>query len=178
MSESTTTPQPWKLHTPLPPDVALQRLDEAARRGRLPGFAPQTGGDGFRLAAFGRPFDRVVIARLEPAPHGGTYVHLRTRLSWPLPLAFAIVLAGTVWPGVWLTDSMLRTYFAFYDGWVTAGPLATWMWYLPLCAPLPWAYVHLLRRSEQAARCAARDAIRRVAAELSAIDADDTPPSG
>jgi len=147
------------VRTTLAPEEILDRLDRTARRGRLPGF--QRGGRGlFSVEAHGYPFDAELIAREAPAGGQGRDLRFRVRMRRRLPLLFALVLAATVWPGVYFMDQLIP------GEW---GLPATWMWYLPLTIlPLPWVWAALLRRSRQSNRAAAREAVRRIGAELGA----------
>ena len=122
-----------RLRTMLSPEEVLERASFASRRGRLAGFEP--GGAGlFSVAAFGQPFDRVLIVEAQrdgPA----TVLRFSTRLLRKWPALFIAVAVFTVWPGVWLTHSLLQTYFP-------GSLVANWpyWWYLPLSVlPLPWA---------------------------------------
>ena len=147
--------------TDLPPPPLPARLDEASRRGRLAGYTPLPSGD-FSVTAYGDKYDYDLIASPLPAPPGS---RLAFRLSLPLklPLILAATIAFTIWPGVWLTDSMLTTYFPSY----ASLPVKTWMWYLPLTIlPLPWMCLSLARRSRAAAESSAHEMIAKIAAEL------------
>jgi hypothetical protein len=97
---------------------------------------------------------------------GGTRLRFRTLLPLRLPLAVGLVLVLSVWPGVWLTDSMLVTYWGWYGARVAALPWLTYAWYLPLMLPLPWVYKRVLDRSNEAATRSARELIGRMAGVL------------
>lgn len=88
-----------------------------------------------------------------------------------MAVVFGVILVLTVWPGVWLTDSMIRSYFTSYD-------YKTWMWYLPLTAPfVPWMMWSAWRRSRASALEEAVRLIERVR-ELTdgqTVAADGTP---
>lgn len=142
------------------PESILLRLEAAAKRGKLAGFV--RGGDGlFQVTDFGGPFESILTAHATPdgpATRLSFTLRIKSRLAW----VYLIVLIATVWPGVWLTDSMLRTYFTGYD-------YPTWMWYLPLTAPfVPWAMWASLRKSRRAGREAARQIIADIAGQLGA----------
>lgn len=142
------------------PESIVSRLDAAAKRGKLAGFS--TTSDGlFQVTDFGGPFESMLIGRAVPdgaTTRVGFELRLKSRLAW----VYLIVLVATVWPGVWLTDSMLRTYFTGYD-------YQTWMWYLPLTAPfVPWAMWASVRKSRRAGREAAIQIISDIAAHLGA----------
>ena len=143
------------VETPLDAEGVLAALERLAKRGKLAGFR-RIDGRTFAASAFGTPYDRELIGTCEPAtargtPHPGPlpggeregYV-IRWRLVWKrkMPAIFAVVLIVSVWPGLPLTDSLLSTYWGWYEG--VTGPdrrFRTWMWYLPLTvptAPLVW----------------------------------------
>jgi len=131
----------------MPPAEAMQRLDRASKRGKLAGFEPR-GESGFRALVYGEPFDREVIGTINPSD-GGSVIDLRLRLLKKFPVLAITLVVISIWPGVWLTDSMIQTYIAGYPNsfWVTAA------WYLPLTViPLPWALRSMWRKSEGIAR--------------------------
>jgi len=131
----------------------LTRAETLSRRGKLPGFARTPGG--FVATAFGEPFDFALHADVSNGR-----VRFGTSAKRLLPAIGLVVTALTVWPGVWLTDSLLRTYFPGYD-------YATWMWYLPLTiVPLPWAIRGLWRKSKAAAGASAHELIERLRAAM------------
>lgn len=150
--------------------VAL--LDEAARRGKLPGFSPvrAVGGgtvDGplFTVTDFGSPFESVLMATAARAD-SGTRLSFDVRLKPLMPAVFLAVLAATIWPGVWLTDSLLRTYSSWY---MSLPDWATYAWYLPLTVPFcPPVFLAAVRRSRVSADAEARELIGKVAALLGA----------
>jgi hypothetical protein len=152
-----------ELVTPLSPEEVVQRLDGAARRGKLAGFETGQGPILFTTLAFGEPFDHLLEAQAEALDQG-------TRLTFSVklpsrPLAMiAAVLALTVWPGVWLTHSMLVTYFTAYalSFWGTCA------WYLPISVlPIPWTWRWMIRRTNTAAMASAMEQVQKIAAELS-----------
>jgi len=148
------------VRTALGTDQVLARLDSAARRGRLPGFARCTGENLFKVVAYGEPLDHDLFARAEGHGAAGFTLHFSLRMLRKLPIIFWVMTAVTVWPGVWLTDSMLRTYFDWYR-------FATWMWYIPLTVlPIPWMWARWVGRSRTAAHESAVEQIASVAKEL------------
>ena len=150
---------PAAIRTRLSADEILDRVGKLSQRGRLPGFAGGRGGVLFVATAFGRPFDRVLEARAV-AGTDGTELRFTSRLKRGLPWTFVGITAVSIWPGVWLTDSLLETYFQWYR-------FATWMWYLPaMVLPLPWAVRAIVRRSEAAAAESARELIERIRAAV------------
>ena len=163
------------LSSHLTPDQILTRLEQAARRGKLPGFSCGAGhGDReaplFTITDFGTPFESVLEVRAEKnAAAAGTRLRLRSRLKPLFPWIFALSLVVTVWPGVWLTDSLVRTYFSGYD-------IRTWIWYLPLTAPFcPWAFWKAVKRSRGSAAADLADLIPRIAAEIETPEPPGAP---
>lgn len=150
--------------TPRSPEDILSTLDLAARRGKLPGFhaiGAASSGPIFLMREFGTPFESALMASASPLATG-TRLTWTLRLQRKLPLLFLVVLVLTVWPGVWVTDSMLKTYFAGYD-------FATWKWYLPLTVPcVPWVMWTATRKSRLTAR---EEAVRLVAKVREVLDA-------
>jgi hypothetical protein len=152
------------LETSLEPAAIVEKLAFASRRGRLAGFHAGQEGGLFGVAAFGLYFDRILVADARSGA-AGTRLTFRTKLPLTWPAICIAVLIFTIWPGVWLTDSLLVTYFPSYGEWW----LKTWMWYLPLSViPLPWAVRSIWRKSEAASHDSAHRAIRKIAAELDA----------
>ena len=151
-----------RVETSLTPEAIVEKLAFASRRGRLAGCHAGQGGGLFGVAAFGQPFDRVLIADAKKAS-GGTTLQFRMTLPMKWPSVFIAVTISTIWPGVWLTDSLLQTYFPSYPWW----GVQTWMWYLPLpVLPLPWMIKSMWRKSEAMAHDSAHRAIRKIAAEI------------
>ncbi len=149
------------VETSLTPEAIVEKLAFASRRGRLAGFHAGQGGGLFGVAAFGHPFDRVLIADVQKS-NAGAALSFRTTLPMKWPSIFIAVTISTIWPGVWLTDSLLKTYFPSYPWW----GVQTWMWYLPLTiVPLPWMAKSIWGKSEAMAHDSAHRAIRKIAAE-------------
>lgn len=150
------------VETGLSPVEIVNRLDIAARRGKMPGFVKGgSGGVTFSLSDFGTPFESELLSRAEAAG-GGNRSTLRFELKikprWPW--VFAIVLVLTVWPGVWLTDSLLKTYITSYS-------FPTWIWYLPLTVPfVPLGMWTAIKRSRASGRAEAMQLIERIRKEL------------
>ncbi len=134
------------LVSPKSPRAAIDACEALARAGKLPGFhrlAPTS----CSSRIFGQPFDRDLIVEASEAPIGSV-VRLHTRLRRKFPAIFILVAIFTVWPGVWLTDSLIQTYFTGASSWI----IKTWMWYLPLSIiPLPFAAKSMWRKSQHAA---------------------------
>lgn len=147
------------IRTGLTVSEVLDRLESAARRGKLPGFARGPGSPAFMLTDFGTPFESVLEAHAATT-EGTTMLSFRLRMKTGLASGFLATLVFTVWPGVWMTDSLLRTYFSSYD-------FATWKWYLPLTAPfVPLAMWTAVKRSRRSAQSEGRELIQRVGAML------------
>lgn len=124
------------------PRSFVERLDLAARRGRLPGFRANPEDGSFRVRLYGGNFDRMLEGKALSAGTGSS-VSFRVRLLPGMPLAFAGISLATVWPGVLLMDSMLLTYYPPSQNWIP-----TWWWYIPLTAlPLPFAARKVWRAS-------------------------------
>lgn len=148
----------------LPPEEVLRRADALARRGQLPGFTPGRHGILFTATAFGTPFDHALLAETSAAGPM-TAIRFRLKMLPRTPLIVAAVIALSIWPGVWLTDSMLRTYFDGYR-------LTLWqtcLWYMPLTVlPLPWWLARSVRKSRDEARAEAATLVERLRAALTA----------
>ncbi|MBL0922618.1 MAG: hypothetical protein IBJ10_10900 [Phycisphaerales bacterium] len=154
------------LRSALAPRAFVERLDVAARRGRLPGFHADPGSGTFRVRLYGGNFDRMLEGSAAGAG-SGSEATLRVRLLPGMPLAFVLISLFTVWPGVWLMDSMLLTYYPPAQNWIP-----TWWWYIPLTAlPLPFAAKKLWRSSNEAATEDLRKTLASIARETDASPA-------
>lgn len=146
----------------LEPGAVVDRLAERSRRGKLPGFrelaAPASGARAFEADAFGNPYDRSLVGLVEPTPGGGSRLTFTLRTRWRLPIVVLVVLVLTVWPGVWLTDSLLTTYFGWYPRafWVTAA------WYLPLCALAVPVVIRQWKASKEQSAAHAAETVEKV----------------
>ena len=110
-------------------------------------------------------FDYELIARANTSAPG-------TRLSFRLhrlpktPAIMAAAMIATIWPGLPMTDSMLRSWVASYDGlpwW------ATYAWYIPLgVLPLPWMWLRWTAASKTAAAAHAAEQISTIAGLIDA----------
>ncbi len=157
----------------------VERLDAEARRGRLAGWmATETGEHGRRgshgepveigrLSDFGVPFESVLLVWARAAnagePADGSVLRFERRIKPRVPLLVAVALVATVWPGITLTDSLLRTYWAGYD-------FATWMWYLPMTVPfVPLTMWTAWKRSNASGDLSARELIARIAEILDGV---------
>jgi len=157
-----TEPVPDVL-TKLSPPGVLARLDRSSRRGKLPGYVGEHREELCAVAAFGEPFDRLMIVKAEPEPDGRTRLWWTLKLELKVPCILAGLLAFTVWPGEPLTDSLLKTYFGFYRSWIDAG-LGTWMWYLPLSVgSAVWTWRWAQRKSHETSHQSAHEMARKIA---------------
>lgn len=143
----------WRISTEMTREQVLATLTERAKRGKLAEFAKGNLGKipcDFSVDAPAVPFDYRLVATMsdQKAPTTGTLIELRlVRLS-KMPILFALILAVTIWPGVWLTDSMLTTYFGWYSSWTQSMPWLTYAWYLPITAlPIPWMWKRMCKKS-------------------------------
>ncbi len=159
--------------------AAIDACEALARAGKLPGFkrlAPTS----CSSRIFGQPFDRDLLVDASDSANGSV-VNLHTRLRRKFPVIFAVVAILTVWPGVWLTDSLIQTYFSSASSWV----IKTWMWYLPLSIiPLPFAARSMWRKSQHAAAEHFAEVQQRIAQavgasrDASASSSSNAAPSG
>lgn len=163
-------PRQVELDEPLP-DVltklskpgVLARLENAARRGKLAGFTTGDPEGICTVAAFGDPFDKKLVVIAESESDGRTRLRWRMRLSPRMPALLLVVLAFSVFPGEPFTDSLLKTYFRWYDDWVQAG-LRTWYWYVPLTViPIPFVWRAVMRRTHRTTWDSAHAAVEKIA---------------
>lgn len=148
-----------RVTTDLAPAEILRKLDGAARRGRLPGFRPGPDPCLFTVAAFGTPFDAEMHASAS-STSGRTTLTFRVRMQRRGPGIFLTLCVLAVWPGVWVTDSMLRSYIPSYQ-------FPTWIWYLPITiVPLPFAWRRAMRRSRAEIAESTRLQIEQIAKDL------------
>lgn len=144
---NASTEHPPVVSAPIAPKDAMRALDRASKQGNLPGFE-QRSDNQFRALVYGEPFDRELIGTIS-AESDGCRIDSELRLLLKMPVLSVVLVVVSIWPGVWLTDSMVQTYFASYPNsfWVTAA------WYLPLTViPLPWALRTMWRKSERVAK--------------------------
>lgn len=172
MAGETLPEQLVPVSTPLPdvrvalsPQAINERLLSIAKKGELAGYSPGgPSGAMFTADAFGKPFDRTLVAHSRP-DGGETVLVFTSRLRPRVPVIFAVTIVLTIWPGVWLTDSMLGIYF----GWYRLSFAQTCLWYLPLTVlPLPWAMLKMWRTSQAVAHDSAHRAIAKIAKALGA----------
>lgn len=163
--------------TALPVAAVVERLDGLARQGKMAGFhaGPPKGKAGlgggpadvaFHVTDFGMPFETVLTAHARPGvggEQGQTVFDFSMRLRPLMPLVFLVVLITTVWPGVWLTDSLLRVYFPSYGSFLDTRAWATWMWYLPLTVPfVPLSMWTAVKRSRASGYTEAKEIVQRI----------------
>lgn len=153
------------LVTDLTPDEVIARLRKRSQQGKLPGFEHR-GGHIFRVLCFGQPYDKELIGSVAPcADRGrGACVRFQTRLLRKLPTIVIVVMVVTIWPGVWITHSLIAAYFYRYwdSAWATAA------WYIPLCLIAIPALWRQYRRSLAAADEHAREIAHGIANVLEA----------
>lgn len=138
----------------------VRRMRALSQRGKLPGFEETS--DGFRALAYGWVFDYDLRYRVDEGP-GGSTLTPALELKRKMPAIVIAVLLLSIWPGVWITDSMLATYFDWYprEFWKTCA------WYLPLTViPMPWVWKTAMGRSRMLAEESARELSERIGAEL------------
>ncbi|MEM1185047.1 MAG: hypothetical protein AAGI53_08585 [Planctomycetota bacterium] len=170
-AETPEAPKPeYPLSEPVPdvitklsPPGVLARLDRASRRGKLPGFVGEHREGLCAVAAFGETFDRLMIVKAEPEPNGRTRLWWTLKLELKMPCILAMLLGVSVWPGEPLTDSLLKTYFGFYNEWVQGG-LGTWMWYLPMSiGGAVWTWRWAQQKSRVTTHQSAHEMARKIA---------------
>ncbi|GJQ30642.1 MAG: hypothetical protein HBSAPP03_25260 [Phycisphaerae bacterium] len=156
----STPPPPFVV--PLSPPEIRTRLEGLAKRGKLAGFRAL---DGTRheAVAYGAPFDYHLHIQVR-AESGGSRLSFSLTIQPRMPVIVWVVIALSVWPGVWLAHSMLLTYFESYPKSLGV----TCAWYLPLTVlPVPWMWLKMLRNSRAAASAHAAELAELIRAELS-----------
>jgi hypothetical protein len=131
-----------------PPD-AVSLLARAAKQGKLPGFEAGASPSACSVEAFGTVFDHRIHIEFSPVSTGGSRATLTLVRPFKKPAIFLAVMLICIWPGYPMTDSMLRTWWGWYD---TLPSWATIAWYLPLTIlPMPFVWVKWTRESHAAA---------------------------
>lgn len=146
------------VETPLTPEEVLAKLAAAGKAGRLPGFARAADGRSFEVSVLAGIFDHDLHGELSASRPATIRFALRARRRLPAIVIVAVVLS--FWPGLPITDSMLRLYFRTYHDW----GIETWWWYIPLVVmslPPLWS---LWKKSRREARAEADKVIERIAA--------------
>ncbi|MGP1345723.1 MAG: hypothetical protein ACTS3F_03535 [Phycisphaerales bacterium] len=176
------------VRSPMPPDGVVGALETASRRGKLPGFRslpppPEPGARRVCCDVFGSPYDRDLIITIlparahqegarhaDPAAPTGSTLRFESRLRRKFPAAVAIVMALAIWPGVWMTDSLLVSYFSWYPraGWVTPA------WYIPLTLLAIPALWKQYRKSESGAAVEAASVVDKIARLVNATSGPTT----
>lgn len=156
------------LRTSFSPSEIREKLDAAARKGRMPGLNLDSKRGLLEIRDFGQPFESVLVAKLEERDTDQS-IRFSTHIRPVFPTVFAIMLLISIWPGIYLVDSMLVHYFSWYS-------IPTWWWYLPLTVPTsPWMFWSALKKSRASAAEDARTLIAKVAAELHASPVEPAP---
>jgi len=125
-------------------EEALGELERRARRGKLAGFALEN--EGFRCAAFGNPFDAELLGRFE-----NESVEFSIRHKPMIPVIVWIVLALAVWPGTWMTDSILTTYFSSYPWFISS------FWWQVIIAVLTASGAPVILKQQKASKVAQQE---------------------
>ena len=161
-TSSSEPPAPAPMAAPMDKLAVVRRMRALSQRGRLPGFEETA--DGFKALAYGWVFDFDLAFRIDESPDGCTLTPALV-LKRRMPAIVLALLAFSIWPGVWITDSMLSTYFTWYphEFWKTC------VWYLPITIlPMPWVWKTAIGRSRLLAEESARELADRVRSELNA----------
>ncbi|QQS08529.1 MAG: hypothetical protein IPK69_11130 [Phycisphaerales bacterium] len=143
----------------------VARAEALAKKGKLPGFEASPGapaGEVFQTKLFAGRLNATMIARItenaEPREVSFSIIHPKRPA-----MIIALVTILSIWPGMWITDSMIRTYIPSYSVsmWITAA------WYLPLFVlPVPWVWRKMSNAAEPAAREHAVEQIESLRAVL------------
>ncbi len=149
--------------SPKAPTEILAKLASVSKMGRLPGFVPNPAAGAFQVSVLAGVFDHDLRASMIAKGResggdsegeggeqggdavGGTRIAFELVLRRRLPIIMIVVLILTVWPGLPVTDSMLRLYFTAYH----ESGVQTWWWYLPLVVismPPMWKQFQRSRR--------------------------------
>jgi len=144
--------------TALPEPDIRARMTGLAKRGKLPGHADSAAGATFTADLFGEPLDYTLTARTSREGDSST-IRFTATMKPRTPAIFWALTLLTIWPGQWMTDSMIRTYFTSYD-------FNTWLWYAPLfILPMPFLWLRMLKKSKLAAADHAAELLERIATE-------------
>jgi hypothetical protein len=161
-------PKPWakdaslpRVISPMPASDLQQALSQRAKQGKLAGYQKQSERT-FTLDAAGGIYERTLIATIisdtaDKDEH--TEIWFEGKLKRTIPIVVIVVLVFTLWPGVWLTDSILSTWF----NWYRLGIWWTSAWYIPLtllAVPAFWAQ---FKKSERESWEDAHKAIEKIA---------------
>lgn len=167
MKPDTTLSGPLPtLTTSKSPDQVIASLQSLSKRGKLPEFQVlESHGTArrFSVLAFGSPYDRDLFGDIH-AEGSGSRITFTSRLKRKMPTIMIATMIVSLWPGVWLTDSMLSTYFSWYPRqfWITCA------WYLPLTlAAIPYLWKQY-RSSELLTHAEAHETIEKIATAIEA----------
>ena len=147
--------------TPMSAADLQKALSLRAKQGKLAGYARQTE-RAFTLDAAGGIYERTLSATIisdSADQDDHTEIWFEGKLKRTIPIVVIVVLVFTIWPGVWLTDSILSTWF----GWYRLGIWWTSAWYIPLtllAVPAFWAQ---FKKSERESWDDAHKAIEKIA---------------
>ncbi len=168
LSGPPADPAPWSKGATLPRVVTemnakdLQKaLAARAKQGKLAGYQKQTERS-FSVDASGGLYERTLLATIisdtaDKDEH--TEIWFEGRLKRTIPIVVIAVLIFTIWPGVWLTDSILSIWF----NWYRLGIWWTCAWYIPLtllAVPAFWAQ---FKKSGRESWAEAQKAIGKIA---------------
>jgi hypothetical protein len=149
------------------PQQIVEKLETAARRGRMAGF--ERGVDNgvlFKTAAFGGPFDGELEARAEVVPNGATRLHFSTRMKQRTLWIFIVILLVSIWPGAPITQSLLATWFPWWP-WLWGAPF--YWWYLSISIiGSPWSVWSAVKKSRLGISQSAVEMLGKVEGELGA----------
>lgn len=147
------------------PEQVVEKLETAARRGRMAGFERGTDGVLFKTAAFGTPFDGELEARAGVVPSGGTRLQFATRMKQKTLWIFIVILVVSIWPGAPITKSLLASMVPSWRWlWET-----TYWWYLPLSiVGSPWSVWSAVKKSRLGIAESAVEMLGKVEKELGA----------
>jgi len=122
-------------------------------KGKLPGYEP-IDAESFKVALFGEPFDRDLIASIESAD-AGSIITFTTKLHAKAPMTLLISVLLSIWPGVMLTDALIPSSWGWWP---------TWTWYLPMAIlPLPYFLPRMWKKSRAASESHLREQLERIA---------------
>lgn len=148
------------------PARVIEALSTMSKRGRLAGYqtlrqpSSSDPGGAYRVLAFGGIYDHEMLARVEPNG-AGSRVEFKLRLLRKMPVIAVVLIVVSIFPGLQITDSMLKTYFSWYQ-------FETAWWYIPLVVltvPFMWKQY---RDAVKAVRIDAAEVIRKMGVELGA----------
>ena len=142
----------------------VQKLEEAAKRGRLAGFERGSGDVLFKTCAFASPFDGELHARAT-ASGDATELRFSTRMKQKLLWVFIVVLVLSIWPGLPITESLLASLLPSLP-WLWK---STIWWYLPLSIiGSPWAVYSAVKKSKAEMAVSAVEMVGKIQKELGA----------